>query len=61
MLGVLVINSTCKDKRNFGNHDIIMGIKSSAKEHTTLAQFILYDFPKKQFPPADYISDKIRT
>ena len=22
-LGVLVINSTCKDKRNSGNHDII--------------------------------------
>ena len=24
MLGVLVINSTCKDKRNSGNHDIIL-------------------------------------
>ncbi len=23
MLGVLVINSTCKDQRNSGNHDII--------------------------------------
>ena len=24
VIGVLVINSTCKDKRNSGNHDIIV-------------------------------------
>ncbi len=27
MLGVLVINSTCKDKRNSGNHDITKKIR----------------------------------
>ncbi len=27
MLGVLVINSTCKDKRNSGNHDITMFLR----------------------------------
>ena len=29
MLGVLVINSTCKDKRNSDNHDVIHGKKLS--------------------------------